>query len=170
MRTRIPHDKTLVPLLALGALLAAPLAFAQDLGAAVNARVGATVGAGGAATDLQAGAGVDANAAAQSAVPATPATPPAEAGVGATPATPATPPARSQRTWAELDVDASGQLSLDEAGALDSLAQVFAEADANADGQLAADEYKAFLATRASSEAGNGPESGDEAQGDPDEG
>ena len=49
-------------------------------------------------------------------------------------------------TWADLDVDGNGTLSKQEAGNVQSLAQVFDEADADQDGQLTPDEYKAFVA------------------------
>jgi hypothetical protein len=57
----------------------------------------------------------------------------------------ATPSSAKQVSWSDLDSDHNGNLSKTEAGALDSLANVFDSADANKDGSLTADEYRAYL-------------------------
>ena len=111
----------------LGSVLAAPLAFAQDATGTQSA------------TPAQSTSG---DASAQDATQATPATP-------ATPATGA-----KKVTWADLDTDRNGSLSKTEAGALDSLSQVFDDADANKDGALSADEYRDYLKTHGNGDAG----------------
>lgn len=162
MQTRTIRKYTPLSMLALGLALAMPSAFAQEAEAEVVAGAEAALEAGvaGGTPGLGAQAQVDGGDAVPQATPATPATPPATAGDAAIPATPATPPARSQRTWAELDVDADGQLSLEEAGEIESLAAVFTQADADADGQLTADEYKAYLATHHGAKAQSGTSDG----------
>src|SRR5690606_13771368 len=50
------------------------------------------------------------------------------------------------KTWSDLDTDGNGSLSVAEAGALDSMAQLFAKADADGNGELTGEEYKAWLA------------------------
>ncbi|TYT27619.1 EF-hand domain-containing protein [Luteimonas viscosa] len=52
-------------------------------------------------------------------------------------------------TWADVDVDGSGTLSKTEAAAVPALAQVFDDADADSNGELTPDEYKAFAAQAA---------------------
>ena len=101
--------KPLMGLIALGAALAMPVAFAQD-----------------------------ANATAQD--PTTTTQDPTAA-----PA-PTAQPESQPLTWADLDVDGNGTLSKQEAGNVQSLAQVFDEADTDKNGQLTPDEYKAFVA------------------------
>jgi hypothetical protein len=66
--------------------------------------------------------------------------PPAEA------APQATDPAQKTKTWAELDANGNGSLSVTEAAPIESLAKVFPKADKDGDGELTADEYKAWLA------------------------
>lgn len=53
--------------------------------------------------------------------------------------------AGGNQSWADLDVDGDGTLSLQEAQAHSGLAQIFEHADSNADGQLSQDEYKAYV-------------------------
>jgi len=110
--------KPLSALIALGAALAIPAAFAQD--------------ANTPATDTQ-----------------TTQTPPANP-------TQSTGPAAGQQTltWADLDVDGNGTLSLTEAGGLQSLSMVFTEADTDGNGELTPDEYKAYVARANASQPG----------------
>lgn len=54
------------------------------------------------------------------------------------------------KTWSDLDTDGNGSLSVAEAGALDSMAQLFAKADADGNGELTGEEYKAYLAANGS--------------------
>ena len=54
--------------------------------------------------------------------------------------------APAQKTWAELDANGNGSLSVNEAAPIESLAKVFTKADKDANGELTADEYKAWLA------------------------
>lgn len=61
-----------------------------------------------------------------------------------TEAAPAAAPA--QKTWAELDANGNGSLSVTEAAPIESLAKVFPKADKDGNGELTADEYKAWLA------------------------
>lgn len=51
-----------------------------------------------------------------------------------------------QMTWADVDTDKNGSISKDESSQLASLAQVFDDADSDSDGELTPDEYKAFVA------------------------
>ncbi len=53
--------------------------------------------------------------------------------------------AAGNQSWAELDVDGDGNISLQEAQAHAGLAQIFEHADANADGQLSQDEYQSYV-------------------------
>lgn len=53
--------------------------------------------------------------------------------------------AGGNQSWADLDVDGDGNLSLQEAQAHSGLVQIFEHADTNADGQLTQDEYKAYV-------------------------
>ena len=65
--------------------------------------------------------------------------------------------APAQKTWAELDANGNGSLSVTEAAPIESLAKVFTKADKDSDGELTADEYKAWLAANGSkSNAGQG--------------
>lgn len=50
------------------------------------------------------------------------------------------------KTWSDLDTDGNGSLSVSEAAAMDSMAQLFAKADADGNGELTGEEYKAWLA------------------------
>ncbi|MBJ7575864.1 EF-hand domain-containing protein [Luteimonas sp. MC1828] len=72
----------------------------------------------------------------------------AQSAAAATAATPAAAPAAEPRqlSWADVDTDGNGSISLTESAEIASLAQVFAQADVDADGELTADEYKAFVA------------------------
>lgn len=98
--------KPLSALIALGAALALPAAFAQDA--------------------------------------STPTTssqmPPTQSTTGA-------PAGQQTVTWADLDVDGNGTLSMTEAGGLPSLAAVFTEADVDGNGELTAEEYKLYVAS-----------------------
>lgn len=51
-----------------------------------------------------------------------------------------------QLSWADIDTDGNGTISMTESAAIASLAEVFADADADADGELTADEYKSYVA------------------------
>lgn len=53
--------------------------------------------------------------------------------------------AQGQQGWADVDTNADGSISKEEAAANPGLSQVFDQADANTDGSLTADEYKAFV-------------------------
>ena len=138
--------KPIILAIALGASLAMPLAFAQNAGVGVDAKV--------ATPAASAQVGAQADVAAQAATPATPAVPAtpasatdgATAATAATPAVPATPATPARKSWSELDADKNGNLSKTEAGSVQSLSKVFVEADADADGQLTPDEYKAYVA------------------------
>lgn len=59
---------------------------------------------------------------------------------------PAAATEQRQVTWADLDADGDGNLSKTEAGSIPSLAQVFDQADTDGDGKLTPDEYKAYVA------------------------
>jgi hypothetical protein len=111
--------KPLIALVALGAALAAPLAFAQT----------PTTGQDPTATTK------DPASTTQDA--ATQAPPGAQTA-------PATEP--KQMTWADVDTDKSGTISKNESSQLASLAQVFDDADGDKNGELTPDEYKAFVA------------------------
>ena len=54
--------------------------------------------------------------------------------------------APAQKTWADLDANGNGSLSVTEAAPIESLAKVFPKADKDGNGELTADEYKAWLA------------------------
>ena len=54
--------------------------------------------------------------------------------------------APAQMTWADLDANGNGSLSVTEAAPIESLAKVFPKADKDGNGELTADEYKAWLA------------------------
>jgi len=124
----------LIPFLALGAALSAPLVFAQD--AATAPTQDAAPAAQEAAATPANPQDADAMAAATQAAPATP----------ATPAEPA-----KKITWSDLDGDKDGKLSKTETASIESLNKVFDDADADKDGALTPDEYKAYLA-----KSGNG--------------
>lgn len=108
--------KPLIALVALSAALAMPLAFAQEK------------------TDD----GMQEQQTEQSAEQATGSatTPTQSTDAGAT---------QAKQGWADVDTDADGNISKEEAAANPGLSQVFDQADANADGSLTADEYKAFV-------------------------
>ena len=74
------------------------------------------------------------------------------------PTTEAAPQAApAQKTWADLDANGNGSLSVTEAAPIESLAKVFPKADKDGNGELTADEYKAWLAANPSkSKAGQG--------------
>jgi Ni/Co efflux regulator RcnB len=63
---------------------------------------------------------------------------------------------QSQVTWADLDGDSDGKLSLDEASGLPALAQVFADVDADSDGFVTPQEYQAYVAARSNGAAAEG--------------
>lgn len=151
----------LLPLtIAMAACVAAPSAFAQSLG--INAGAAARVEIPAASLQSHGNAHVGARANPQAAtpavpaIPATPALPPvkadpvagaeAQAAVPATRATPAVPATPANRSWAELDANGNGSLSVAEAASMHSLSKVFVKADADADGELTQDEYKSWLA------------------------
>ena len=52
---------------------------------------------------------------------------------------------QAKQGWADVDTNADGNISKEEAAANPGLSQVFDQADANTDGSLTADEYKAFV-------------------------
>ncbi|WP_242108988.1 EF-hand domain-containing protein [Luteimonas aquatica] len=108
--------KSLSGLVAFGAVLAMPLAFAQS--------------APTTSTDPAAAQATPPTTTTQNAEPS--AQPP-----GAQP---------KQVTWADLDADKDGNLSKQEVTTVPSLTQVFDEADTDKDGKLTADEYKAYAA------------------------
>lgn len=112
--------KPLIGLLALGAALAMPLAFAQSEPTDGTAQDAATT--------------------------ATQPTPTQQPTQPTAPTAPTTDAAPQQLTWADVDSDKNGSISKTESALLASLAQVFEEADANADGELTPDEYKAYVA------------------------
>lgn len=72
------------------------------------------------------------------------------------PATQAAPEASGPLTWADVDADKDGAISREESTRLASLAQVFDDADADKDGRLTVEEYKAYAAKADSSKAGSG--------------
>ena len=100
--------------LILGMVAAAPLAFAQSATATDEATAG--------------------NAQAR--------TPPAADATQQAQARSATPPPGT--SWESLDTDGNGTLSKDEAQRHEGLARVFAEVDVDANGELTADEYRTF--------------------------
>jgi hypothetical protein len=110
------NRKPLIALVALSAALAMPLAFAQEK------------------TDE----GMQEQQTEQSAEQATGSatTPTQSTDAGAT---------QAKQGWADVDTNADGNISKEEAAANPGLSQVFDQADANADGSLTADEYKAFV-------------------------
>ena len=158
------NTKKLLPLtLAIAACMAAPAAFAQSVGAGVNA--GGVVRVEPPAATLHSQAGLHAQANPQVAAPAVPATPavPAvppvksdagtTAAVPAAPATPATPATPAKKSWVELDANGNGSLSATEAATMESLSKVFVKADADANGELTQDEYKTWLAANGKAKA-----------------
>ena len=110
------NRKPLIALVALSAALAMPLAFAQEK------------------TDDAAQAQQTEQSAEQAAGSATTPTQSTEAGA-----------TQAKQGWADVDTNADGNISKEEAAANPGLSQVFDQADANADGSLTADEYKAFV-------------------------
>lgn len=126
-------NKTRNPLtlaIALGAVLAMPVAFAQQ-------------------------PPTDTTGAPPTAQPQDPTTTTDDSAAPAT--TPGEPTAQPQQlTWADVDADGNGSISKSESAALPSLAQVFDQADADADGELTTDEYQAFVAANAGGQADDG--------------
>lgn len=59
--------------------------------------------------------------------------------------------AQKPKTWEDLDTDSNGSLSMGEASAEASVAQIFPKADADGNGELTGEEYKAWLASSGSS-------------------
>lgn len=116
--------KSMMGMVALVAVLVAPLAFAQS--------------------EVAPAASTDADADAT----ATPPTPPPAAAAPTTSndaaATPANP---TRKRWADVDTDKDGKLSRTEASLVPALRQVFDQADADANGTLTADEYRAYMAS-----------------------
>lgn len=112
----------LIGLVALGAALAMPLAFAQSEPTTSQSEPTASEYGSTQDSSMQ-------DAATQ--------TPPADS----------TTAAPAQMTWADVDTDKNGSISKEESAQLASLAQVFDDADADSDGELTADEYKAFVAS-----------------------
>lgn len=110
------NRKPLIALVALSAALAMPLAFAQEK------------------TDDAAQAQQTEQSAEQATGSATTPTQSTEAGA-----------TQAKQGWADVDTNADGNISKEEAAANPGLSQVFDQADANADGSLTADEYKAFV-------------------------
>jgi hypothetical protein len=151
-----PNRHSLILLSAIAAALTAPVAFAQDANANVQATPAAqqstTVGA----------------SATLPATPATPATPPMDASgtvdasaAAATPAVPAAPAttdtaSTKQLSWTALDLDKDGNLSKSEVSSVKSLSTAFDTAVSNKDGALTTDEYKAYLAAQGSAHAHQG--------------
>ena len=111
------NRKPLIALVALSAALAMPLAFAQEK----------TEDAAQAQQQTE-------QSAEQATGSAT--TPTQSTDAGAT---------QTKQGWADVDTNADGNISKEEAAANPGLSQVFDQADANADGSLTADEYKAFV-------------------------
>jgi len=113
--------KPLIGLVALGAALVMPLAFAQSEPTTATQDPTAQDPAATAATQ--------------------------DAATQATPTDQAAPAAEpKQMTWADVDTDKNGSISKDESAQLASLAQVFDDADGDKNGELTPDEYKAFVA------------------------
>ena len=115
-------------ILAVGAALAMPLAFAQS---AVTPEVreaqkAATEGAEAARDASAAQDAADPAAAAQAA------------------------PQDRQLGWNDVDADGNGTISREESAALPALAAVFDQADADGDGELTPDEYRAHAAASGS--------------------
>jgi len=81
--------------------------------------------------------------------PTTPQDPAAQSAPQQQVPTEAAPPAAAapaQKTWADLDANGNGSLSVTEAAPIESLAKVFPKADKDGNGELTAEEYKAWLA------------------------
>lgn len=121
--------KPLIAVVALGAALAAPLAFAQTQ--PTTPQDPATTSQDYPASSQDPASSTQDDAAAQ-------------ASPGAQTTAPATEP--KQMTWADVDTDKSGTISKNESSQLASLAQVFDDADGDKNGELTPDEYKAFVA------------------------
>ena len=133
---------SLTALLLCGAF-ATPVAFAQSQDSAsatqaTQATTSATPPTTQSGTDTAASGTAQATTQADAAT----ATDPASAAMGGAPAS------AKATNWSDLDTDHNGSLSKTEAGALDSLSNVFDSADANKDGTLTADEYRAYLKTQ----------------------
>lgn len=114
----------MIGLVALGAALVMPLAFAQSEPATATQD-----------SSMQGSSMQGSETTAQDAAP--PATPTDTAAPAAEP---------KQMTWADVDSDKNGSISKGESAQLASLAQVFDDADGDKNGELTPDEYKAFVA------------------------
>ena len=130
--------KTLLGTVALAAVLSAPLALAQSATATTPVAEEA--------------------AAAATTAPANEAASSAPAATGTEPGAATSEAAPARKTWAELDTNKDGNLSKDEAGAMESLAAVFEKADVDANGSLTGAEYKAYVAA---TNGGAGKQAGD---------
>ena len=119
------NRKPLIGLIALSAVLAMPMAFAQSDTAAQ-------------ASEPQA----EQPAPTEAAQPTESAT---GASAQATEQTTATAGSNGKQGWEEVDADKDGAISKQEASSNAGLAQIFDKADADVDGKLTADEYKAFV-------------------------
>lgn len=128
--------KALFTSLALGLVLSAPAAFAQD----------ATQGQANPATAPTAPTTTSPTGMPPGTDPATAQQQPTAA--GAQQPTGAAPGAEAPQrvTWSDLDTDKDGKLTKTEAAPVQALTQVFDEADTDKDGALTPDEYKAFVA------------------------
>jgi len=128
---------TLLTALALGMMVSASVAIAQDQTAASAMQDQATADQ----TATSAPADPAAAPPATATDPTTSQSPPGTASQGAAGAG-----ATQQLTWSDLDTDKDGKLSKTEVVSIPNLAQVFDSADTDQDGLLTPDEYKAYVA------------------------
>lgn len=173
---------TILTALALGLVLSAPMAFAQDQATAPTAddqsaaapatqdQTASSAPAESAAPPTDASAAPAPDAQDPAAAPQDPATSqPPGSPPGAATADPAAGADDTQKlTWSDLDSDKDGKLSKAEVGSVPALLQVFDSADTDQDGLLTPDEYKAFVAA----DAAGGQDAGgqDDASAPPTEG
>lgn len=177
---RFPR-KSMLGAFALAATLAAPQAFAQDMGADPAPPTETTSGAhgveghptpetqAGTATDTMTGADASAQSATDASTQST--TDTATQSTAGTAGTvtdtqtaseykgdageaAATGAQSGQMSWTQVDTDGDGNLSRAEAGAIPALGELFDQADANGDESLSADEYRSYAESQGATEAG----------------
>ncbi|MET0289574.1 MAG: EF-hand domain-containing protein [Pseudoxanthomonas sp.] len=150
MKNRTPRN-AFITLIAMAAAAATPLAFAQDASsmttqddmqrAAVQQQ--SQIEAQSQAADQQR----DAATSQQATGAATQAAQQSGASSG-----------QGQQGWADVDTDANGTISKQEATANAGLTQIFDQADADTNGELTPDEYKSFISKNYGGAAGGQPQ------------